>query len=271
MRLLSTIAASLLFVGCHPSATLQRTTPVANLQTFTTTLVRVRSTAFAAQGAVVNLQNQVIAVLAKKCAFQQAADGATADVILDLTINQTGRGSSGIITNENVQTVSALLVLTDGADGGLLGTASIHGESSGSFMGGGDPIQEATGAIANSVGDLLVQSGCNGPRVAKAAPEPPPVVATAPDESKRPEAEKLSDAGKEKLYNSDLPGALALFQQANALLPDAKYEFNGCLVLGALERWDEAIASCKKARTMNASPALIEKIDKRLAGFAEHH
>ena len=246
--------------------------PVANLQAYTTVALRVRSSAFAAQGAAVSLEQQVLASLKAKCGFQQVPSGTAADVILDLNITNSGRGGGGFISNDNVATVDALLVLTDGIDGGLLGTATIHGKSGGMIINNGDPATDATGAMAQSVGDLLAKSGCSGPRVARAEPEvtPPIVGSAAPDESRRPEAERLNDAGKEKLYAADLPGALALFQQAMAMLPDAKYEFNGCLTLGAQERWDAAIQSCKKARSLNPSVALGAKIDKRLEILAQH-
>ncbi|CAN5867620.1 hypothetical protein BH11MYX2_BH11MYX2_34350 [soil metagenome] len=270
MRLFAGFLVFTLF-ACHPSATVERTMPVANLQTYSTVLLRVRSTAFAAQGPRATLSDAVLAMLNQRCGFRQAAPGSPADLILDLTITRTGTGGSGWISNDNLVTIESLLVLTDGVDGSLLGTATIHGKSSGQLINGGDPTQEASGAIAKSVGDLLAQSGCTGARVARAAPEPPPVATTAVDESKRPAAEKLNDAGKDKLYNSDLAGALALFQQANGLLPDARYEYNGCVVLGALERWADATQSCMRARSMNPGPALLEKIDKRLELFASHH
>ncbi|HEY4180331.1 MAG TPA: hypothetical protein VGM90_25990 [Kofleriaceae bacterium] len=263
-----------ILLGCHPSATVQRTMPVANLQTYSTVVLRVRSTAFAAQGPRATLEAAVLATLNQRCGFRQAAAGAPADLILDLTVTHTGTGGSGWISNDNVVTIDSLLVLTDGVDGSLVGTAAIQGKSSGQFINGDDPTQEATGAIAKSVGDLLAESGCTGPRVARAAPAPVPVATTtttAPDESKRPAAEKLNDDGKDRLYNSDLPGALALFQQANALLPDARYEYNGCVVLGTLERWAEATASCTRARSMNPAPALLAKIDSHLEQYAAHH
>jgi hypothetical protein len=145
--------------------------------------------------------------------------------------------------------------------------------------------------IAKTVAELLAKSGCTGPRVAR-APEPGPMpdngsagqgsagtpgdmgsgagsAAPTPDESRRADAEALNEQGKSKLFAADTAGALAAFQQANATLPDPKYQFNVCVALGAQERWPEAIAACEQARGMNPSAKLAAKIDQRLVGLRE--
>jgi tetratricopeptide (TPR) repeat protein len=139
-------------------------------------------------------------------------------------------------------------------------------------------------AIAKAVVDVLGKSGCVGQRVARAAEPPPPPpnngsatpppdggsAAPPPDESHRADAEALNDQGKDKLQNADMQGALALFQQANQLLPDAKYAFNTCLAFEALEQWANAIAACKQARGMNPEARLVTKIDHRLDLLSHH-
>ena len=271
--------------------------PVANLQSYRTVALRVRSTAFASQGHAVSLEAAVLQTLQQKCGFTQVGDaGATpADVVLDLNITGVGRGGGGFISNPNLAKIDTLLVLTDGQSGDLLGTARIHGKSSGMIVNNAVPETEAIEVVAKTVADLLVKSGCSGPRVARAeepavpsGPGPGPVAgqgsasagsastlsasagsasagsASAPDETHRLEAEALNEQGKEKLRGADLPGALAAFQQANALVPDPRYVFNLCLVYESEEQWGKAVASCRQARAMNPQPKLLTKIDHRL-------
>ncbi len=239
--------------------------PIANLQTYRTVAVRVHSTAFASQGRAMQLETAMLDNLKKKCGFEQVSAGQTAaDILLDLNITQAGRGGGGWISSDSTATLDALLVLTDGQDGELLGTARIHGSSSGMIVNGAPPEGEAIGAVAKSIAELLGKSGCAGARVAKPVPAPKVEDPKPPDETHRAEADALNDQGKEKLYANDAPGALALFQQASARLPDARYEFNVCLTLGVQERWDDAIASCKRARSMSPQPELAARIDHKL-------
>jgi hypothetical protein len=272
-------------LACRPSASVERTTPVANLQSFQTIGLRVRSGATVPSNLGSTLENSVAGKLRERCSFSNivpAAQGAT-DVVLDLNITSSSRGGTGWIRNENQVFVDTLLVLSDGQSGDLLGTATIHGKSSGTVVNNRPQENEALDAIAKSIADLLAKSGCAGPRVAKAPPEPPPITnvaqgsdaqgsaqgsgAVGPDESKRAEAESINDKGKEKLFAADTAGALQLFLQANALLPDPKYKFNVCVALGAMEKWDDAIAACTEARGMNPSAKLAERIDQRLEGL----
>jgi tetratricopeptide (TPR) repeat protein len=273
-------------VGCHPSATVQNTMPVANLQTYRTVGLRVHATAFASQGLAMYLESAVLQKLQQQCKFDQVGRaGATpSDVLLDLNITNTGRGGNGWIQNQNTATLDTLLVLSDGQSKELLGTARIHGESSGMLVSGGAPENEAIDIVAKTVADLLAKSGCSGPRIAK-APEPPPVTTppgppnngsdgTPPnngsDDAKRAEADKYNADGSEKLQRADMAGALASFQQANMTLPDPKYVFNICLTFEAQQQWDDALAACKQARAMNPNERLAAKIDHRLDLLAHH-
>lgn len=253
--------------------------PVASLGSYRTVAVRVHSSAFAAQGQAMYLEAQVLEKLRQKCGFERVdrASGEPADVVIDLNITGVGKGGEGWITSSSTATVDTLLVLTDGLDGQLLGAAKIRGKSSGMIVNNAPPENEATGAVAKSVADLLAKSGCTGPRIARVVdpgpiatppnPNPGDGSATAvppPDESHRKEAEAINDQGKEKLYAADYAGALAAFQRAFSLVPDPKYQFSICIVFGVQEQWDTAVAACQKARSMNPPPALAAKIDRRI-------
>lgn len=264
--------------------------PIANLQSVNTVALRVKSTAFASQGQAMFLENAVLEKLQRQCQFSAVvrAGGAPADLVLDLNIIRTGRGGGGWINNSNTAVIEALLVLSDGQDGELLGSAHIRGQSSGMIINGKPPENEAVDVIAKTVADTLAKSGCTGPRVAK-APEPPPTgttetgtgtgtgatgttgSASEPDEAKRAQAEALNEQGKEKLRSADMAGALADFQQANQLVPDARYQYNVCLGYEAQEQWQNAIAACKQARSMTTDARLVSKVDHRLELLAGHH
>jgi hypothetical protein len=284
-----------LLLGCKPSATVERTMPVANLQTHRTVAIRVHTAAFAAQGQAMFLENAVIQKLRQKCSFDQIGKPTAqkSDLVVDLNITKVARGGGGILSNPNVATVDTLLVLTDGQDGELLGTATIHGKSSGMIVNNSVPETQAIEVTAQTIAEMLAKSGCSGPRVARAEPPPPNPVgpgssgpvgpgssgpvgpgssgpvgpAVVVDETQRPAAEALNDQGKERLYGADLPGALALFQQANAKLPDARYAFNVCLTFAAQENWNEAMGACRNARGMNPRADLAAKIDQRIASI----
>jgi hypothetical protein len=267
--------------GCRPSAKVENTIPVANLQTYRTVGLRVQSTGFASQGQAMFLETAVLDKLRQKCGFEQVnrAGAWPADVTLDLNITNTGRGGGGFISNSSVATVDTLLVVTDGQTGELLGTSKIRGKSSGMIINNAPPENEAVEAVAKAVADLLAKSGCSGPRLAREVPTPVTDPTSDPtgtgsgsgsgsaapiDESKRAEADSINEQGKEKLRSADVSGAIAAFQQANSVAPDPRYVFNICLALEAQEQWDNAIAACKQARGMSPPAKLATKIDARL-------
>lgn len=270
---------SLLVVGllaaCRPSATVEHTTPVANLQTHRTASIQVRTTAFAAQGRAMYLENAVTARLREKCGFERidrAAEGQTADLRLDLNITNIGRGG-GVFSNENQATIDVLLVVSDGQTGDLLGASKVRGKSSGMIVNNNDPENQAIDEMAKTIAEVFVKSGCAGPRIARAEPPPPavtpppstdPGAPPPPDETKKTEAEALNEQGKEKLRSGDMNGALATFQQATQAFPDPRFVYNICLTYQALENWDNAIAECKRAKSMSPDERLAAKIDHRL-------
>ena len=271
-----------LLAGCKPTASVEQTLPVANLQAMRTVGLTVRATAFAAQGQAMMLEQAVTQKLQRQCGFTavgRPGSGPPADVLLDLNITSATRGASG--WGGQLAKVETLLVVSDGQSGELLGTARIRGESSGAMLQNKAPESEAIEVVSKTVADVLAKSGCSGPRIARAEPPPeqtgqnPPQTGSAgsatepgqtqPDESKKAEAEAINEDGKVKLRSADIPGALAAFQQASSLYPDARFQYNVCLALEAQERWADAIAACQKAKTMNPQPSTAAKIDKRLA------
>ena len=255
--------------------------PVANLQSYRTVALRVKSTAFAAQGHASFLEKATLDKLRAQCGFERVEPGnAKADILLDLNITSVIRGGGGMITNPNQATVETLLVISDGESTDVIGTARIRGKSRGMIINNNVPETEAIDQVAISVASLLAKSGCSGPRIAKVEPPDPEPVSPPnagsgsdtvtmntppPDESKRAEAEVANEDGKEKLRSADLDGALAAFERANQILADAKYVFNACLTFEAKEQWGRAIETCGRARAMNPQPKLLAKIDNRLA------
>jgi tetratricopeptide (TPR) repeat protein len=281
--------------ACHPSASVERTTPVANLQSYRTVGLSVRATAFASQGQAMMLEQALIADLQQKCQFDQIVrpGGAPVDVLVDLNITGSGRGGGGWVSSSSTAVIETLLVLSDGQSGELLGTARIKGKSSGMIINNAPPENEAIDVVAKTVANLLSKSGCSGPRVAKVV-EPPPntggqgsgTVTTGegsgtvgagsgsgtppPSDENRKQAEELNSKGTLALRSADTAGALASFQQAMQLVPDPRYEYNVCLAYEAAEQWDNATNACKQARTMNPEPRLVTKIDHRLDLLAHH-
>jgi hypothetical protein len=273
-----------LCAGCHASATVENTMPVANLQSYKAIAVRVHSSAFAAQGQAMRLEAAVLDRLRQKCGFEQvfkADQGGAADILIDLNLAQSARGGGGgWVSSSSTASIETLVVLTDAHDGELLGTARIRGKSSGMIINNAPPENEAIDVVAKTVGELLAKSGCSGPRIARVEPvvdpgpgsgDPGPGSGSAApiDESKRPEADALNDKGKEKLYSDDIPGALALFQQAMSLLPDARYQYNICLAYIGQEHYDDATAACRQARAMNPQPGIATKIDHTMQTLAQ--
>lgn len=287
--------AFLSLAACKPSATVENTMPVANLQSVRTVIVRGHTNAFAAQGNAMMLENSVLGHVQQQCGFERVerASNRPADVIIDLNITNISRGG-GWLNNQAQANIDTLVVLTDGQSGELMGTARVHGKSSGMIVNNSMPESEAIEVVGKTVADLLAKSGCGGARVARVEPPrpvtPPPrptgtgsgtvamgsaagsasLISNPVDESHRADAEALNTQGREKLQGGDMQGALDLFARANQLLPDARYEFNVCLALEALQRWAEADGACRRARGMAPEARLVEKIDLRLDLIAHH-
>ena len=173
IALLTVALAATQLTGCHPSATVERTTPVANLRFYRSVALRV-SAAPGTQSQAGALEIALISRLQQQCNFDRVVRGgqnAGTDLVIDLNILRAARGGSGIIQNQNQAMLDALLVLSDGVNGDLLGSARIHGKSSAVLMTSGpSPEVQAVNVVAKSVGDLLGKSGCSGARVARPTP-----------------------------------------------------------------------------------------------------
>lgn len=264
-----------MLAACHPSASVENTMPIASMQSYRSVALRVHSSAFAAQGQAMQLEQSVLAQLHQKCSFEEYRGGSgNADLVLDLNIVNAQRGGGGIISNSSTAHLDTLLVLSEGS-GDIVGTAKIHGESSGMIINNAAPEGEAIEVVAKTVADIFAKSGCSGPRIAKAAPPPPEPTPSGKqppvfDESKRPEADRLNEDGKNRMFSADLRGAVAAFQQAVALIHDPKYEYNLCNAQGALEQWDAAIATCKDALASQPTPELQAKLEHKV-DLLQHH
>lgn len=271
-------------VACRPSATLERTTPVGNLQIYRSVLVRVGGPA-AGGGNAESLEAMVAAELRNRCAMEVhlASRGASeSDLQLDLTIQNAGRGGGGLIQNPNMATMDVLMVLSDAIDGELVGSALVRGKSSAVMVEGGEsPEQQALGVVGKTIGEVLGKSGCAGERIARPTPTPAEgdagVVASSdgdagpvgPDEAKRAEAEAANEAGKDKFRSGDPAAALDDFRTALGLVRDARYAINICLAHEALQQWDAAEKACNDVLGMQPTESVAAKARQRLDIIAE--
>jgi len=174
---LSGLGVGFVGVGCTASAKVTRTTPVANLKSYKVVGVRAKGGYNLSRV----LAASTIAQLSRRCQFTNVElsnySQSKPDLILDLKIHRSWRGGSGIIQSRNKATVDVLMVLSDGLDSELLGSAWIRGESAAVALNINNrpqaPEEDALGAVAKKVASILSKSGCRGPRVAR-APDPPP-------------------------------------------------------------------------------------------------
>jgi hypothetical protein len=289
--------AAALAVACRPSASVERTTPVANLQIYRSVGLKVGAVGGAGDQAPA-LEQAVIAEIQRRCEFESVRMGTERgpdgpDLLLDLTIQRSGRGGDGLVQNMNQAMLDVLLVLSDGVDGELVGSALIKGRSSAVLVDGSNPEEQAAEVVSKPVGDMLDQAGCRGPRIARPTPEAPPTppVATggadagagqvaqagdagvaapvATDEQRRADADAANEAGKQKFRTGDPTGALADFRRAMELIRDARYAMNVCLAHEALEQWDQATRACDDVLAMEPPAALADKARQRKAIIAQ--
>ena len=130
-------------LGCSASAKVTRTTPVANLQSHRTVLVRAAGIS-KAQQFINELADVTVSEVAKKCQFESVlpssmARGEKPDLLIDLNIRKSFRGGTGLIKNHNKATVEVLVVLSDGVTDELLGSATIQAESASVASSGTSP------------------------------------------------------------------------------------------------------------------------------------
>ncbi len=273
------VAAALTVVACGPSASVQRTTPVANLQSYQTALVRVSSTPGLSQYTPV-LEFATADALQQRCGFGRVVSPTQVgdlkpDLILDLNIRKSERGGGGFIKNPNLATVNVTMVLSDGIDESLLGSAEIRGKSAAVAIEGNDPENEALIAVAKRVTAILGKSGCEGARVARPAPpkEPEPVVPPEgqPEltEEQLAEAEAANDEGKRLFRAAEIASAKAQFEKAISVAKDPRFYFNLCLAHEALTEYDSAVDACKTVLSASPRGRLAEKATQRLEIIAD--
>ena len=157
------IAVTLALAACGPSSSVKRTTPVANLQSYQTALIRVSSTPGLSQYTPV-LEFATADKLQGSCGFSRVVSPTQVgqlqpDLIVDLNIRSTARGGGGFIKNPNLATVNVTMVLSDGIDESLLGSAEIVGKSASVAIDGNDPENEALIAVAKRVNAILGKLG----------------------------------------------------------------------------------------------------------------
>ncbi len=270
------VTSALGLAACGPSASVKRTTPVANLQSYQNVLVRVGSSPGLEQYTSI-LEFATADTVTKRCAFSRVVNPAQLgqvrpDLLVDLNIRQTARGGTGFIKNPNLATVNVTMVLSDGIDESLLGSAEIVGKSSAVGIDGADPENQALIAVAKRVTAILSKSGCVGQRVARvqapvAPAEPAPQPGITPEQLAQ--AEAANDEGKRLFRSAQIPAAKEQFIQAISIVPAPKYQFNLCLAHEALNEYDEATAVCQAIVTSGTEPRLTEKAQQRLTIIAD--
>jgi hypothetical protein len=292
--LLATVATT---GACVPSAKVRRTTPVANLQSYRNVLVRVAAAPNANQH-VAQLEFQTSDAMRQSCSFGRVM-GATEqgqikpDLIVDLNIRRTARGGGGFIKNPNLATVDVTMVLSDGLDESLLGSADIQGRSSAVLVQGENPEDQAISAVAKRIAAIMGNSGCKGERIARAedpapanpgqsdpgttdpanpdpgtpAPGTPDPATPAADPEAIAKAEAANDEGKRLFRAADIAAAKAQFEQAISFHDDPRFQFNLCLAHEALGELKQADAACPPRRQGQATPRDHRVEAKRLEGI----
>jgi hypothetical protein len=216
----------------------------------------------------------------KKCSFGRIVSPTQVgnlkpDLIVDLNIRGTERGGGGFIKNPNLATVNVTMVLSDGIDESLLGSADIVGKSAAVAIEGNDPENEALIAVAKRVTQILGKSGCVGDRIARAAPpaEEPKPTEVPGSEGLTPEqlaeAEAANDEGKRLFRAAEIAAAKAQFQQALGVSKDPRFYFNLCLAHEALSEYDSAVEACKSVLSAKPEARLADKANQRLEIIAE--
>lgn len=312
MRALILVGLGVVYLaGCRPTATVQRTTPVANLQPYRGVVVRGTRARSHRMGRLSNmLEYAAVDRIRSQCAFldvhpaSESPDTGPDDLYLDVTVQRAFRGGGAIIQNESQATVDVKLVLSDGADMELVGAADIRGQSAGIVVSQLTPEEEAINAVADSIAQILVRSGCTGPRIARVRPtQRPDRRPDRPDPGDQGDpsdpgdqgdpsdpndpgdgsvelvsdgqggavakAEAANEEGKRLFRTADVAGAKARFQAAIRLHRDPRYVFNLCLAEEELKALDAAEATCRSVLTMKPDRALSDKVKLRLKILAD--
>ena len=275
---LALAAPSLAFnTGCTPKAVVQKASPVADLKVYRKVLVRGRAGNAAWQGD--ELANQTAAQLQNACGFDAVfagggAGGSKPDLIVDLNVLAANRGGGGIIKNPNLATIDVAMVLSDGLDDELLGSAQIRGQSSAVLVQGESPEQQAITVVSQQIAKILVKSGCSGPRIARATPPPEKPPEPKPEkpevtEEQIAQAEEANNRGKELFRSAQVSQAKGEFERAIGLNPDPRYMMNLCLAHEALKDYEAAINTCEQVANSNSEERLVSKAEQRILLIAD--
>ncbi len=265
--------------GCTAKASVQRSTPVANLRVYNGVLIRAGASSLERWQAI-ELRERTAAHLQSQCAFAAVYTGEpqtqpTAEIglIVDLNVVGSSRGGGGLIQNPNVAVVDVAMALSDSRSDEILGSASIQGRSPAiAISGASGPEQSAIDAVAKQIATILVNSGCTGPRVAEVPHEPAKPVEPVSNEvspEQAAKAEALSTSGKDAFRAGDAAAAKSKFEAAIALNADPRYILNLCLAQDALDEFEAALATCQRVIDSKADQRLIDKAILRISYINE--
>lgn len=249
-----------------PSATVRKTAPIADLQYYRTVRVRAGSAPEAASWAAV-LASATASKLGQFCKFERVdvGDRGASDLVVDLNIQRVFRGGTGIVQNPNLATMEVLMVLSDGANEDLVGSAWIRGQSPQVMVNASSPEQAALEAVSGKITEVMYESGCFAQRADR--PAPPSAAPPVPSGEATPtveQAEALNNEGKSLFRDARVQEAVAKFEQAFALHQDARYLFNLCFAYETMQRYDQALATCQQVLGMSPDPRLAEKARERI-------
>jgi hypothetical protein len=190
--------------------------------------------------------------------------------------------SGGLIQIQNVAYADMSLVLTDGVNEELLGSAEILAESAKMQVANTDPYTQALTAAADKLSEVMVKAGCGKPRqerIVEAPPQPPvqppvgvtdagvpvdPTQPTGPSAEDLARATQLNDQGKQAFRSGDAATAEARFAEAVKLVQDPRYYFNLCLSRESQKKLDAALQACSEVERAGASQRLVDKARMRI-------
>ena len=272
--LAATLVATLGSSGCTPKATVQRSTPVANLRIYHGVMVR-GSSAPGLENLANDLTQRTARYVEQQCEFQAVFTGVTntkptkdIDLVVDLSVLKSSRGGGGIVQNPNVAVVDVKMALSDVTSDELIGSASIQGQSPAVVTNQARPEEVAIDVVAKQVTTMLMSSGCKGKRLGRVGPAEPKATPKAVTTEVTPEqvaqAEALSEEGKAAFREGDPAAAKTKFEEAIAINPDPRYIMNQCLAEEALEQYDAASATCQRVIDAKPEQRLADKAGERI-------
>ena len=155
-----------------------------------------------------------------------------------------------------------------------IGAAEVEGTSSGgSTLAGG--TDEAMERVVEKIVEVMRQDGCSARAPGQVATtgggggggggggeDPPGGGGTTLTPAVQ--AEAYNQEGKDLYKAKDFKGALAKFEAAVAVAPEARYYFNVCAAHDQLGNRDAALAACSEVLNRNPNEELKSKTEKRI-------